>query len=44
MSVGTLLTIFVIPTVYLLLARKRVPGEITTPAVHPPQVEAVTPH
>jgi multidrug efflux pump len=32
MSVGTLLTIFVIPTVYLLLARKRVPGEITTPA------------
>ena len=33
MSVGTLLTIFVVPTVYLLLARKRVPGEITTPVV-----------
>jgi multidrug efflux pump len=33
MSVGTLLTIFVVPTVYLLLARQRVPGEITTPVV-----------
>lgn len=33
MSVGTVLTIFVVPTVYLWLARKRVPGEITTPAV-----------
>jgi multidrug efflux pump len=31
MSVGTLLTIFVVPTVYTLLARRRVPGEITTP-------------
>ena len=31
MSLGTLLTIFVVPTVYLLLARKAVPGEITTP-------------
>ena len=30
MSVGTLLTIFVVPTVYTWLARKRVPGEITT--------------
>ena len=29
MSVGTLLTIFVVPTVYTWLARKRVPGEIT---------------
>jgi multidrug efflux pump len=29
MSLGTLLTIFVVPTVYTLLARKRVPGEIT---------------
>ena len=33
MSVGTLLTIFVVPTVYLLFARKSVPGEISTPAV-----------
>ncbi len=33
MSVGTLLTIFVVPTVYLWFARKRVPGEITAPAV-----------
>jgi multidrug efflux pump len=31
MSVGTLLTLFVVPTVYTLLARRRVPGEITTP-------------
>ncbi|MFV0681426.1 efflux RND transporter permease subunit [Ottowia sp.] len=29
MSVGTLLTIFVVPTVYSLLARRRVPGAIT---------------
>ena len=26
MSLGTLLTIFVVPTMYLLLARRRVPG------------------
>lgn len=31
MSLGTLLTIFVVPTVYTLFARKVVPGEITTP-------------
>jgi multidrug efflux pump len=31
MTVGTLLTIFVVPTVYTLLARRGVPGEITTP-------------
>jgi multidrug efflux pump len=31
MSVGTLLTIFVVPAVYLWFARKRVPGEISTP-------------
>jgi len=31
MSVGTLLTIFVVPTVYSLFARRGVPGEITTP-------------
>ena len=33
MSVGTLLTIFVVPTVYTLFARRRVPGEITTTAL-----------
>ena len=32
MTVGTLLTIFVVPTVYTLFARKGTPGEITTPA------------
>ncbi|WP_284620036.1 efflux RND transporter permease subunit [Aquabacterium humicola] len=31
MSLGTLLTIFVVPTVYTLLARGAVPGENTTP-------------
>jgi multidrug efflux pump len=35
MSVGTVLTVFVVPTVYLLFARKGVPGEITTPALAP---------
>jgi multidrug efflux pump len=33
MSLGTLLTLFVVPTVYTLFARRRVPGEITTAAV-----------
>ena len=33
MSVGTLLTIFVVPAIYTLFARKKVPGEITTPAL-----------
>jgi len=32
MSLGTLLTIFVVPTMYTLFARGAVPGEITTPA------------
>ncbi len=32
MTVGTLLAIFVVPTIYTLFARKAVPGEITTPA------------
>ena len=41
MSLGTLLTLFVVPTVYTLLARKRVPGEITTPAA---AADAVHPH
>jgi len=31
MSLGTLLTIFVVPTVYTLFARRGIPGEITTP-------------
>ena len=31
MSLGTVLTIFVVPTVYTWLARKRVPGEIALP-------------
>jgi multidrug efflux pump len=31
MTVGTLLTIFVVPTIYTLFARRKVPGEITTP-------------
>ena len=31
MSIGTLLPIFVVPTVYTLLARRKVPGEIVTP-------------
>jgi len=31
MSIGTLLTIFVVPTVYSWLARRKVPGEIATP-------------
>jgi multidrug efflux pump len=31
MSLGTLLTLFVVPTMYTLFARKGVPGEITTP-------------
>ena len=33
MTVGTLLTIFVVPVVYTLLARKSIPGEITTPVL-----------
>jgi multidrug efflux pump len=38
MSLGTLLTLFVVPTMYTLFARKGVPGEISTLAsdvVHP---------
>jgi multidrug efflux pump len=33
MSVGTLLTIFVVPTVYTWFARHGVPGEIKTAAL-----------
>jgi multidrug efflux pump len=43
MSVGTLLTIFVVPTVYTLFARRRVPGEITTPSLDAPD-PAAAPH
>jgi len=32
MSLGTLLTIFVVPTVYSLFARKQAPGANETPA------------
>jgi multidrug efflux pump len=39
MSIGTLLTILVVPTMYALLARKAVPGAKTTP-VEAPQPEA----
>jgi multidrug efflux pump len=42
MSLGTLLTIFVVPTVYTLFARKRVPGEITTPELVSPETAAAT--
>jgi multidrug efflux pump len=39
MSLGTLLTIFVVPTVYSLLARQAVPGELTEPeAIEPADV------
>ena len=46
MSLGTLLTIFVVPTMYTLFARRSVPGPITTPAreslavPHAPPVDA----
>ena len=36
MSLGTLLTLFVVPTMYTLFARKAVPGEISTPAADDP--------
>jgi multidrug efflux pump len=39
MSLGTLLTIFVVPTMYTLLARRRIPGEITTPEAPEPHAE-----
>ncbi|MBC7729409.1 MAG: efflux RND transporter permease subunit, partial [Microbacteriaceae bacterium] len=41
MSLGTLLTIFVVPTMYTLLARRRIPGEITTPESPEGHAEAV---
>jgi len=33
MAFGTLLTVFVVPTIYTLFARNRVPGEIKTPSL-----------
>ena len=39
MTVGTVLTVCVVPTMYLLFARKRVPGEITAPAIQTAAVE-----
>ncbi len=43
MSLGTLLTLFVVPTVYTLFARKKVPGEITTAAADEHGVSPVEP-
>ena len=40
MSVGTLLTIFVVPTVYTLFARRSVPGEIQVPPDDAPVPQA----
>jgi len=34
MALGTLLTVFVVPTIYTLFARNRVPGEIKTPSLN----------
>jgi multidrug efflux pump len=42
MSIGTLLTLFVVPTMYALLARQRVPGAITTP-IEPPAPHVAAP-
>ncbi|RZT97820.1 efflux RND transporter permease subunit [Rivibacter subsaxonicus] len=41
MSLGTLLTIFVVPTVYTLLARRSTPGPIETPSAEKPSEQAV---
>ena len=40
MTVGTLLTIFVVPTVYTLLARRGTPGAITEPELADPALQA----
>jgi multidrug efflux pump len=44
LSLGTVLTLFVVPTMYTLFARKAVPGEIVTPAVDQPSAATATPH
>jgi multidrug efflux pump len=41
MSLGTVLTIFVVPTMYTLFARKRVPGEIVEPQVPAASASAI---
>ena len=43
MSLGTLLTLFVVPTMYTLFARKAVPGEISTPAADEPSHAGASP-
>jgi multidrug efflux pump len=43
MSLGTLLTLFVVPTMYTLFARKGVPGEISTPASEELHAHAAAP-
>ena len=43
MSLGTLLTLFVVPTMYTLFARKAVPGEISTPAADEPSHTGASP-
>jgi multidrug efflux pump len=44
MSLGTLLTIFVVPTMYTLFARKAVPGANTTVAAEEPEHPLHPPH
>jgi multidrug efflux pump len=47
MSLGTVLTLFVVPTMYTLFARRGVPGEIATPAsevLHPHPVVPQSPN
>jgi multidrug efflux pump len=41
MSLGTLLTIFVVPTIYTLFARRRVPGEVRVSDDEPQADQAV---
>jgi multidrug efflux pump len=43
MTLGTLLTIFVVPTIYTLFARRGIPGEITTPEEAEPLATAQRP-
>jgi multidrug efflux pump len=44
MSLGTLLTIFVVPTIYTLMARKGVPGENMTPEAEDQRASAAVVH
>jgi multidrug efflux pump len=43
MSLGTLLTIFVVPTMYTLFARKTIPGANTAVAKEAPGAPAIAP-